>query len=184
MCRSCRNKQREPAPGGHMRTKKQCPQCGKAFIPTGFKQVCCSRRCGQQRRGQRVLPLPKTRPCPDCGVAVTGFQSSKCCESCIAVRISERWRRKNRLRRGKARPKVVRPITMLELGVRDGWRCHLCRKRVNRRLFSPHPMSPTADHLIPVKDGGSDDAENLRLAHRVCNTRRGTRGVVQLLLVG
>jgi 5-methylcytosine-specific restriction endonuclease McrA len=51
-------------------------------------------------------------------------------------------------------------------------------------LTSPHPRSPTVDHLIPVSEGGTDAPENLRLAHRTCNTKRGTRGTVQLLLVG
>lgn len=54
----------------------------------------------------------------------------------------------------------------------------------NGRLKSPHPMSATFDHLIPISDGGTDAPENLALAHRVCNTRRGAGGIVQLLLVG
>lgn len=75
-------------------------------------------------------------------------------------------------------------MTLAELGDRDGWRCHLCRRRVDRRLVSPHPMSGTFDHLIPVADGGTDAPVNLALAHRECNTRRGRRGAAQLQLVG
>jgi 5-methylcytosine-specific restriction endonuclease McrA len=75
-------------------------------------------------------------------------------------------------------------LTMTQLGTRESWRCHLCTKRVDPRLKSPHPMSATFDHLIPVAEDGSDAPENLRLAHRTCNSRRGTGGVVQLLLVG
>lgn len=75
-------------------------------------------------------------------------------------------------------------MTLAELGERDGWRCHLCRLRVDRTLTSPHPMSGTFDHLIPVADGGTDAPINLALAHRHCNTRRGRRGLAQLLLVG
>ena len=31
----------------------------------------------------------------------------------------------------------------------------------------------TADHIIPVASGGSNDRRNLRAAHRSCNSRRG-----------
>lgn len=75
-------------------------------------------------------------------------------------------------------------MSIHELGARDGWRCHLCRRRVSPRLRSPHRMSATFDHLVPVTDGGTDEPENLRLAHLTCNSSRGKRGTVQLLLVG
>ena len=37
----------------------------------------------------------------------------------------------------------------------------------------PDPLSVTVDHILPVWNGGSDALENLRLAHRICNMRRG-----------
>lgn len=30
----------------------------------------------------------------------------------------------------------------------------------------------TIEHLIPVRDGGSNDLDNLRLAHKICNNMR------------
>ena len=33
---------------------------------------------------------------------------------------------------------------------------------------------PTFDHIIPRAHEGSDDITNLRLAHAICNKRRGT----------
>jgi len=75
-------------------------------------------------------------------------------------------------------------LTIRQLGDRDGWRCHLCRRPVNATLVNPHPRAATFDHLIPVADGGTDASANLRLAHRTCNTKRGTGGTVQLLLIG
>lgn len=33
----------------------------------------------------------------------------------------------------------------------------------------------TADHVLSVDDGGTDAAQNLRPAHRSCNSRRGQR---------
>lgn len=86
-----------------------------------------------------------------------------------------------RRRGGKPRK---RKLTLVDLGDRDGWRCHLCRKRVDKRLKWPNAMCATQDHLIPISDGGDDEPENIALAHYRCNSRRGTGGVVQLALIG
>jgi 5-methylcytosine-specific restriction endonuclease McrA len=37
------------------------------------------------------------------------------------------------------------------------------------------PGFPTLDHLIPASKGGTDDPENLKLAHRSCNRAKGDR---------
>lgn len=87
-------------------------------------------------------------------------------------------------RRGRERGVVSRPYSRWAIYERDGWRCHICHKRVSRRLVSPDPGSPTIDHLIPVSAGGDDVSENVRLAHRLCNSRRRELGDVQLLLFG
>ena len=48
-----------------------------------------------------------------------------------------------------------------------GTTCHLCDR----------PGADTADHLEPRSQGGTDELENLRPAHRSCNSTRGTRTV-------
>jgi len=60
---------------------------------------------------------------------------------------------------------------------RDGLVCQLCHEPVDTSLPSQHSMSATLDHiecqswvLIP-----NNRVENLRLAHRSCNSRRGAR---------
>lgn len=73
---------------------------------------------------------------------------------------------------------------MAEIAERDGWRCHLCAKKVRRTLPGTHPMGPTIDHLVPLAAGGTDRRDNVRLAHRQCNITRRHLGEVQLLLVG
>ena len=105
----------------------------------------------------------------------------KLCVQCKAERNRYHDRIKNTRRRGAEHPDS---LSLEEIGERDKWRCHLCGKKVSRKLQSPHPRSATVDHLIPVSSDGDDAPENTRLAHRDCNTRRGTGGTVQLLLVG
>lgn len=54
--------------------------------------------------------------------------------------------------------------------------CHLCGYSIDYDLDYKHPMSFTADHLVPVALGGSMTGQ-LAPAHRSCNSRRGTQGL-------
>lgn len=48
--------------------------------------------------------------------------------------------------------------------------CWICGEPVDKSLKSPHPMSKTVDHKIPLAKGGHpSDLDNLALAHRRCN---------------
>ena len=47
--------------------------------------------------------------------------------------------------------------------LQDSPACALCGR----------PGADTADHIIPYDAGGSDDLDNLRPAHRSCNSRAG-----------
>jgi hypothetical protein len=58
------------------------------------------------------------------------------------------------------------------LGDRDGWWCWLCGGAIDRSAVGA--WQPTIDHLVPRSRGGSTEPENLRLAHRRCNNRRGS----------
>ena len=64
-----------------------------------------------------------------------------------------------------------------QIAERDGWICHLCTGSVSPHLWGHHsnPDAPVIDHVIPVARGGDDTFENVRLAHRVCNARKGAK---------
>lgn len=61
--------------------------------------------------------------------------------------------------------------------VRDSWSCHLCYGRVDVSVPPMNGRYPTLDHVVPKSLGGSDDPDNLRTAHRWCNSARGVRSV-------
>ncbi|MFN8021338.1 MAG: HNH endonuclease [Acidimicrobiales bacterium] len=64
-------------------------------------------------------------------------------------------------------------MQVTRLAERDGWTCWLCGGDIDPHLPSTSPAGATIDHLVPRSRGGSNDAPNLRLAHRRCNVRRG-----------
>jgi len=56
----------------------------------------------------------------------------------------------------------------LRLWERDGGRCHLCGKTVNTM------SEASRDHIVPLSLGGCTCTGNIALAHRSCNSRRGS----------
>jgi len=54
--------------------------------------------------------------------------------------------------------------------------CWLCGQWINPEYKTPHPLSWSADHVVPVSRGGSNHGE-LRPAHRGCNRARGSKPV-------
>ena len=92
------------------------------------------------------------------------------------------WRRRYAAKRGAS---GTEQIDYREIYARDGWRCQLCRRSIDRRNVYPHPLSPSIDHIIPLTFGGSHLATNLQAAHLRCNIVKGTRiEGQQLRLVG
>jgi len=72
---------------------------------------------------------------------------------------------------------AIGSIDLAAIKVRDKMLCCICGKRVAKRDFS-------LDHTIPLSLGGPHSQENLRVAHRRCNSRRGAgRLPVQIVLV-
>ena len=171
------------------RSPRTCPWCETSFVPRTERQRVCTPRCGWLDRAKRNSTgnpsgthQIKPRKCRDCGTPA-GESRSPCvyCSSCSAERRRTTNRRKNVKRRGVA---TLKTYSLAEIGARDKWRCHLCRRRVNPELSGRHDRGPTIDHLVPVSAGGEDIPENVALAHRECNVLRSTGGEVQLRLVG
>lgn len=73
-------------------------------------------------------------------------------------------KRKARIRGAK----IVERIDRHAIYDRDGGRCHLCGELAPREDF-------TLDHLIPVVLGGNHTQDNVKVAHGVCNSRKGAR---------
>lgn len=145
----------------------------------------CSRSCAARARPCHIW-LKRTvapHPCADCGAVVVTKASVVLCRPCAKVRRTEAERRKNRLRRLRIRAKTE-SYTRDEIAERDGYRCQLCRRKVDMRLQVPHLKAPTIDHVIPLANGGDDTRVNVQLAHFQCNSRKGARGAQQLALVG
>ena len=74
--------------------------------------------------------------------------------------------------RGRYRRRFDR-ATVDQLAARDGAACHLCGRPIDLTADRRTAAGASVDHVTPWAHGGTDDPENLRLAHTGCNKARG-----------
>jgi len=162
-----------------------CHECEKSCEP-GRK--FCSRECMHTHR--------VTTKCPSCGVDVHGvsiFASAPLCSDCSreSQRRSRRkarksgrkkhsnWRRRCRQYGGYFNPAVKRDAIF----ERDGYRCHVCKRKLPEKFSHDNPQSPTVDHHpVPLSKGGDHDWHNVRCCCWECNTRKGSSWDGQMML--
>lgn len=178
------------------RTVWSCAGCGKAlrYGRNGPDSRCrsCSakhrvaegRRTTRRRAAERKLELAiegcgpglvlVEGPCRACGGRFVGLATptGTCSATCLRRLHRRRLRAAGRHKKGAGY--VVAEIR-LELYKRDDWTCQLCGEPVDRDVHWNEPRAPSLDHVLPKSLGGSDEPENLRTAHRHCNSVRGAR---------
>jgi len=161
----------------------ECPICSTTF-ERGKKTVYCSNACNYEATKIRAKqnwvnnrakrPDFKELPCTWCEKPViirSSFPGLKVThDDCKKERIRARNRTKNTKRRGYQLSR--QRIGIENIGDRDGWVCHICEKPVDPFLPGNHKEGPTFDHVIPLSKGGSDEPDNLKLAHWICNIRK------------
>lgn len=89
--------------------------------------------------------------------------------------ILRRRRNADRAARRRAEAMLAKAVDVSrdEILERDGNLCSLCGKEM-----SVHDM--TLEHVIPLIKGGEHTHSNIRLAHRVCNSKKGARALAEL----
>jgi 5-methylcytosine-specific restriction endonuclease McrA len=71
-----------------------------------------------------------------------------------------------------------------EIFERDGWRCYLCGKPVDRTVPRTDPLGATIDHIVPRSRGGPDAPDNVATAHWRCNRQKRDRPADYQLRLG
>jgi 5-methylcytosine-specific restriction endonuclease McrA len=66
-----------------------------------------------------------------------------------------------------------RLTTLAAIALRDGHTCYICHQD-----HDPHDPWEI-EHVKPRAHGGTDDLENLALAHRSCNRTKGINAVIR-----
>ena len=129
----------------------------------GFRKYC-SGRC-QQLYYEHGDDIPDTYECVLCGgefpFEVEGRRR-------VNPRVTQCRRcRQDRRKHG---------VSVEWLAQRDGTDCSICGEPVDMTLTLPDQMCPSVDHVIPRAKGGTNDPENLALAHFTCNRIKSDSG--------
>lgn len=97
----------------------------------------------------------------------------------------ENRRKQSHLCRVRKYETTFEEFSSIEIFERDGWRCSICGKKVNRRFKWPNQMSASLDHIIPLSKGGTHTRDNVCCAHLQCNQLKNNSTVdQQMLLIG
>lgn len=157
-----------------------CSDCGGAapFTQRGRKLRLCE-SCRDRRRagGRKRAYFFEAVPCRECGDVFVTVLGSKFCGSECRNRFNTRDKR-NRHRdyhHHLAPNKAWYSATLAEVSAKTSGCCGICKGRVDFYLKFPDPMSPSIDHITPLSKGGSNQLDNLQLAHLQCNTSKGAR---------
>jgi hypothetical protein len=205
LCSSHYNQQHQP--DRHRKSAVPCTWCGRTCLKATtqrYAQRFCSLDCRDTWRRRDRLPVPfvgqviRPRPaqrqpprstkrwvagsCLRCArpyVAEDYTDTAQFCSLTCARRVAKQ---RYRARKRSAYIADVRPRRIYE---RDGWRCQLCRKPVQREQVVPAPLAPVIDHIVPLARGGTHEPANVQCAHFLCNSIKSDRmaKVVQLALM-
>lgn len=113
--------------------------------------------------------LNSHKECPSCGAYFKSINRKYCSSSCYKKH-ENRTREVVRRKRLHSNGEVDYSITLDKLFERDDGVCHICKEEVKMNLHSNHNEYGSIDHVIPVVNGGTHTWDNVKLAHRICNT--------------
>lgn len=125
----------------------------------------------------KQLTLSICKQCGDLFIGNTLYCSKKC-------RDRGHSNKKDRLRyeRAKQNGKVDYTITLDKLIKRDNNICYICNRECNLsdytyngNTFIAGNYYPSIDHVIPIAKGGTHEWNNIRLAHRICNSMKADK---------
>jgi 5-methylcytosine-specific restriction endonuclease McrA len=94
------------------------------------------------------------------------------CRNCSLVKRRERYRIKTAKRQKIVNPIRISAVVLIE---RDGDVCHICLTQIDLSLARNSRFGATIDHVIPVSKGGADTLDNMKLAHWICNIKKGNK---------
>lgn len=118
------------------------------------------------------------RCCAKCGAwFVPKRKAQQCCSRRCAESLNNTRKKDRRLR---LLGRYNEEITLPRLYQRDGGICYLCGKPCNWQdfeirddgTFIAGDWYPSIDHVVALHDGGAHAWDNVRLAHRWCNSKK------------
>jgi 5-methylcytosine-specific restriction endonuclease McrA len=173
---------RSSAPDG---LRPDCKECGAAYGKATFKAYYAARAeklrayQAQYRKDQREKVLTRKRLYRERNAdkVAVGLRRWYVAHAEQRQKYTRDWKRTNpeklaRLGRRRRAQKVGAPGSHTAQEWLD-----LCAHYGNKCLACGKAKKLTADHIVPLARGGSDDIENLQPLCNYCNTRKATKTI-------
>ena len=167
--------------------KVTCPHCRQRAIDNKRKEKERKQKErkqeAEQKKAQKEAELFLSTyqvECEMCGkIFVTRKKNKRCCSpECGKVKANKASSKRKDKRITKDK-QIDKGITARRLYKRDGGVCWICGKAcdlndytVKDNVIICGDYYPSVDHVIAICDGGTDSWNNVRLAHRICNSLR------------
>ena len=167
---------------------KTCNWCDERFETNRKQAKFCKKACRYAMsaaiKAKATFAQHAANPrrfdfdCDRCGQIVltdkhvTRGKYGRYCRNCSLVKRRESYRIKTAKRQKITNPIRISADVIIE---RDGNVCHLCDGEIDLSLPRNSRFGATIDHVVPVSKGGADTLENMRLAHWICNIKKGNR---------
>jgi 5-methylcytosine-specific restriction endonuclease McrA len=147
-----------------------CLVCGSSELKPGSRKFC-SAACARRHYTNSGKPLNAS--CSLCGQTIDLLTPGKARNGGKSTR---RRRRDAAFCDTCAGRKALRHKTSrLVVAAHSGTDCGICGLPVDMSIKFPDRQSPTVDHIVSVAHGGTDDLENLQIAHYGCNSTKSRR---------
>lgn len=141
---------------------------------TAVKEAERVEREHKKQEAKRQKQLAKMHECPICGTATS--RPKFCCKAC-ANKAENRKREIKRRHKLRENGKVDYSISLEALILRDKNVCHICKGQCDLSdcktvdgTFIAGNLYPSIDHVLAVANGGTHQWNNVKLAHRICNS--------------
>lgn len=130
----------------------------------------------RQEAEQRRIENTVTKVCRMCGKEFDTVNKRQvfCSSEC-----SHLWQNRRSYNRIPKDKRIDKGINALSLFKRDKGKCWICGGQCDTNdfitrngVFIAGDWYPSVDHVKPICEGGADAWENVKLAHRICNSRR------------
>jgi len=119
--------------------------------------------------------------CQYCGKEFKGNSKTKYCSSECSRRYANREHWRERYLKEKA-VKIDKGISLYKVYEMAHGICYLCGGMCNWNDYTIENGTvitgndyPSIEHVIPISKGGTHSWDNVRLAHRLCNTKKGNK---------
>ena len=176
---------------------RSCIICGKEYEAKGKALVCgdeCRKADGRKKYyvdhdailkklRDEYEPKPKTeQTCKQCGDGFMGYEGDAYCADVCRRRAKQNRKAKKRAEKTGV---YYEPVDSMKVFKRDGWRCQLCKKKLNpKHKGMMRDDAPELDHIIPWAQGGEHSYRNTQCACRKCNEDKGAAERGQLKMFG